>query len=338
MSTRMRVVWTLLWGTLVVVFLALLAWFAGIPGGSPAPEETASTRPSGPPLRIGLVPERDIFLQRKRYRILADYLAGRMGRPVELLIASTYEGVLQDFTEKKIETAFLGSLVAVLAMDRLGTQVVARPEFAGGISEYHGVIFVRADSPVKKLEDMCGRSIGMVRTTTAANVFPGCVMVRLGFWKRPDRPKIKWIGTHDDVLRNVIEGHIDVGAIKNLRLDALLKDHPEWKIRRLANGRCVPSNTLVVRKDLAEQLGPQLSRALLAMEKDTQGKEALAAMGMTRFLPCNVRDYASIYDMVDCVGPAYWNEIGVPGPAPRRPAGWPRPTTNKVSQCFDVNY
>ena len=80
----MRVVRTVLWGTLAAGLLALPAWFAGVPGGSPQPraQEKASTQPAGRPLRIGLVPERDIFLQRKRYRILADYLSGRMGRPV----------------------------------------------------------------------------------------------------------------------------------------------------------------------------------------------------------------------------------------------------------------
>ena len=48
---------------------------------------------------------------------------------------------------------------------------------------------------------------------------------------------------------------------------------------------------------------------------------ALAAMGKTRPLRRNVRQYVCMYDMVDCVGSVRWNDIGVPGPAPRRPAG-----------------
>ncbi|MDP6545402.1 MAG: phosphate/phosphite/phosphonate ABC transporter substrate-binding protein [Phycisphaerae bacterium] len=336
----MRIVWTVLFVSLVILVVGVLYILAQLTGSAPVGDLTPTTRPDerdGPPLRIGLIPERDIFLQRKRYRALAEYLSVKLDRPVRLVMMHTYATVLHDFAEKNVECAFLGSLVAVLAMDRLDAQVIAKPELTGGVSSYHGVIFVRADSPVTKLEQIAGRSIGMVRTTTAGHVFPGCVLMKLKLFGRADEPRIVWIGTHDDVTRKVMDGQIDVGAMKNLRLDDLLKQNPEWKIRRLASGKCVPSNALLVRSDIAGELGGKLSKILLEMESDPQGSKTLEEMGMKRFIPCPSREYSPVYDMTECIK-SMWKKIGVPGTIPKRPGDWPKPKSVETRKCYDVNY
>ena len=105
-------------------------------------------RRRGEPVRIGLIPERDIFRLRKRYKVLAEYLSTKLDRPVTLSTTNTYDGMLRDFGDRKIELAFAGSLVAALAIDRQDARPLLKPELPGGISTYHGVVFVRADSPV----------------------------------------------------------------------------------------------------------------------------------------------------------------------------------------------
>jgi phosphonate transport system substrate-binding protein len=336
----MKIVWAVLFVSLAILVVGVLFVLSQLTGSATVNGSRATTQPgkaTGSPLRIGLIPERDIFLQRKRYRALAEHLSTRLDRPVRLVMMHTYATVLQDFEEKNVECAFLGSLVAVLAMDRLGAQVIAKPELTGGVSSYHGVIFVRADSPVTKLEDIAGRSIGMVRTTTAGHVFPGCVLMKLKLFGRADEPRIVWIGTHDDVARKVMDGQIDVGAMKNTRLDDLLKQNPDWKIRRLAEGRCVPSNALLMRSDIAGELGGKLSKILLEMESDPQGRKMLEAMGMKRFIPCPPQDYSPVFDMTECIAPM-WKKIGVPGPIPIRPGDWPKPESVETRKCYDVNY
>ncbi len=340
MKVRMKIVWVILNVTLVGLVLGILFWLTTTPwsdSDKPIVTTTMPTQPSGPPLRIGLIPERDIFKQRKRYRALRDYLSDRLNRRVELATLNTYAAVLRDFAEKKIDGAFLGSLVALLTMDRFGAMVVAKPELPGGVSTYHGVLFVRDDSPVRQLEQLSGRSIGMVRTTTAGHLFGGCLILQLKLWGQPEQPRIVWVGTHDDVALKVMEGQLDAGAIKNLRLDAQMRLHPEWKVRILAKGKPVPSNGLILRKDVFGQLGPKLSQILLNMNDDAQGRKTLAAMGVTRFLPCRHEDYAAIYNMVECILPK-WDEIGVPGIAPKRPSHWPKPGPEASHLCYDVNY
>lgn len=338
MTARMKTVWTVLIATLVVIFIVSLFLLVEPLGTSPeALESAAPANNSSPVLRIGLIPERDVFRQRKRYRVLMDYVSQQLGQPTELVMASSYEGILQDFAEERIEGAFLGSLVAVLAMDRHGAKVVLKPELQGKVSTYHGVIFVRDDSPIKKLEDLSGRSIAMVRTTTGGNLFPCCVLMRMELWGGPNRPQIVWMGTHDDVALKVMEGEVDAGAIKNLRLDAFMRSHPEMTIRRLAEGQSVPSNALLLRSDVDLTLGDRLSEIMLTMGGSDEGRKALDAMGVAGFVPCQPKEYMAVYEMVECVE-EIWEGIGISGPPPKRPSDWPQRSKDDPPRCYDVSY
>ncbi len=251
-------------------------------------------------------------------------------------MVNTYEGILHDFAEKKIEAAFVGSLVAVLAMDQLGIQPLVKPELPDGVSSYHGVIFVRDDSDIYKIEQLKGRSLAMVRATTAGHVFPGCVIMRLGLYDGLDQPRIIWSGTHDDVFAKVMEGDAEIGAIKNLRLDALTRAHPQLKIRIITTGKSVPSNALVLRSDVAKESADEFSRILLAMADNTQGREALQAMGAVRFIPCSQQEYVSVYQMIECIRQV-WDKIGVPSVIPSWPEDWPEHSEESF-RCYAENY
>lgn len=310
---------------LVVLAIAMLAWMARRPARpddpAPDPAPVAGSPSAPPPLRLALVPERDIFEQRRRYRALAEHLGGTLGRSVELCTLNTYQGVLDDFAARQIDGAFLGSMVAVLACDRLGCRVVVKPVHAGGVSTYRGVLFVRSDAPYRAVEDLAGRSIAMVRTTTAGNLFPTCLLRNRGMLHGADRPVMRWVGTHDDVIREVVGGSVDAGAAKDLRLDAWESGGGQ-ALRRLAVGAEVPNNALVLRPGLDERLGARLAEILIGMDETEAGRVVLAALGAERFVPCDHSEYAAIYERVEELGDD-WNELGVAGPPPVRPGPQP---------------
>ena len=316
----------------VLVAVGALALWAAVTGGTPLrpgpgaavwPEPQGSDEP-GRVLRIGIIPERDIFRQRRRYKALAGYLSGRLDRPVKLVTARSYEAVLRDFGDKRIEGAFLGSFVAVLAMERHGGRVTVCPELPGGISTYRGVIFVRADSPISVLQQLSGKSLAMVWTTTAGHLFPVGTLARLGLWSEAKGPRPVRLGTHDEVAMSVMAGDVDAGAIKNLRLDALKLAHPEWQIRRLAEGSSVPNNALIMSPGVPDELVSAVTAVLLKMAGDPEGRRTLSALGATRFLPCRAEQYAHIHDMIDRIRPM-WDQMGIAGPPPA-PRGAPSTT------------
>ncbi len=313
---QMRTSMTILSVTLVALMVAMLFWLGHNPQGLTAMENRQA--PIGPgaahdgELHLGLIPERDIFDQRRRYRALADYLSNDLGRPVTLVTSNTYHGALNDMADGRIDAAFMGSLVATLAMDQLRARVLVKPEDVDGATTYHGVIFVRDDSPIHSLDGLAGRSIAMVRTTTAGHLFPIHALSGLGLFAGQDPVKVRWAGTHDRVIQDVFDGEVDAGAAKNLRIDAFEQGHLGYHFRRLAAGEAVPNNALIVRPDMDSELADRLERVLLAMHENEPGKRALAVFGAARFVACVPGEYRPIHDMADRLGPG-WGLIGSPG-------------------------
>ena len=279
---------------------------------------TSQPAGAGNLLRLGLVPEHDVFALKRSYKGMEKYLGEKLGRPVEFVTLSTYEAVLADFKERQIDGAFLGSLVALIAIDRYGAQVIAKPEQPDGVSTYRGIIFVRENSPVKSLDDLGGRSIGMLRATYAGSLFPLAELAKRNLLQGSSAPKMVWMGTHDEVIDAVVSGRVEVGAVKDLRLAAYEKRQPDVKLRRLATSKPVPNNALVLRGDVAEQLGRQIAEILRIMENEPEGRGALSGIGAKRFIACRRDEYDAILEMAEPLGSA-WTLVGVNGQAPKRP-------------------
>jgi phosphonate transport system substrate-binding protein len=307
---------------LALVAVVAIAWSVSRAKPTQAPPASQPVYPAVIPLRLGLIPERDIFEQRKRYEALAEYVSAKLGRPVNLVTARSYQGILEDLAEDRVDAAFLGSLVSVLAMDRLGARVLVKPELPDAGTTYQGVIFVPEGSPIRSVEDLGGRTMAVVRTTTAGHLYPMYALWQSGLLTSEKRPRFIWIGTHDEAIRAVLEGRADAGAVKSHRLSAFERANPAQKLRHVATSASVPENALIIRRDMAEQLAGELGPLLMAMNQDPAGREALAQFGATRFVSCSPEEYQAIYDMVDDLTEV-WDQVGVDGPPPRRPSTQP---------------
>lgn len=308
---RMRISITILSMTLLVLLISMLTWLARLPEEVTTTETLAHAGDDNgaEALRLGIIPERNIFEQRRRYRVLTDYLSGKLSRPVTLVTSSTYHGALIDMAEGRTDAAFMGSMVAALSLDQIQAQVLVKPQTADGVSTYRGVIFVRDNSPIQSLADLSGQTIAMVRTTTAGHLFPIYTLSEQGLLFGEEAVGIRWVGTHDQVIAEVDHGRIAAGAAKDLRIDAYEQEHPMSHFRRLTLGEPVPNNALLVRRDLDESFVKQLKKVLLEMDQDESGRQVLKAFGAARFLPCRPDEYQAVYDMTEFLGPG-WGKIG----------------------------
>jgi len=311
----------------LAIFVGLIVWAALRPQAAPDEQADGLThhqREATGALRIALVPERDIFEQRARYEALAAYLVERLDQPIDLVTLNTYDRVLRELAERRIDGAFVGSMVAVLAYDRLDARLVVKPVLPGGIDSYHGVMITPHDSPIHSIEDLAGGQIAGVRATTAGDLFPVYLLHDRGLVGRGDRVDIRWVGTHDDVIHEVVEGRCDAGAVKNLRLDDWLAKHPEVRLRAIARSEPVPNNALIMRRDIDAALIDRLSALLRSMHESELGRSALARFGAERFVSCTIEQYEAFYRMSAALGEA-WSLLGVEGPAPRPLDATPAP-------------
>ncbi len=313
----MKISWIILALSVVLFSVLALTWVGRTPVTlvDDLVIEGAPNRMSSEVITLGIIPERKIFAQRRRYLALAEYLEGELAQPIELLTDNSYLGILSDYELGRIDGAFLGSLIAVLAMDRFDAEIAVKPVTSDGISSYRGVIFVRADSPIQTLADLAGESLATVRATTAGDLYPIYELKKQGLLPDSGGPTVNWLGTHDAVIGAVANGRFSAGAAKDLRIDAYLAEAGAVPLRRLSVGSAVPNNALVLAANQGARNGARLSDQLLAMHESARGQAVLAELGFSRFVPCSIDEYEPVLAMIRELG-ADWELLEIDGAPP----------------------
>ena len=193
-------------------------------------------------LRIGLIPEQNIFEQLSRYKNIGDYLESKTNIGIEFKALTMYGDIVTDFNKLELDGAFFGSFIYAIAHSKLGVIPVARPENPDGSSTYHGLIFVRKDSGINGIEDMKGKTFAFVdKATTAGYLLPLAYFKHNGindynkFFK-----KTYFTGTHEGAIYDVLHKYADVGAAKNTVFNRLIQKDP-----RIANELRIISRSLI---------------------------------------------------------------------------------------------
>lgn len=294
---RLFLVWTLLCALLP----GLLVGCGDGQTAKPPPPSAPATK-----LVIGLIPEVDIFAQKKRYEPIARYLSRQTGTVVELKILSRYGNILRNFQSEGLDGAFFGSFTGALAIKKLGVEPLVRPEYENGVSTYYGMVFVRKDSTIKTARDMKGKVFVFVDNATTA----GWLLPLYYFQTHGIQDYRSWFretyfsGSHEDAILDVLQGRADVGAAKDLVFYRLAKENPRIteELKILATSPRVPANTLAVRKDLDPALKKAITGTLLSMDRKEEGRRALAQFGARRFIATTPRDYAPVIGYAKRIG------------------------------------
>ncbi|MBI4522466.1 MAG: phosphate/phosphite/phosphonate ABC transporter substrate-binding protein [Deltaproteobacteria bacterium] len=257
-------------------------------------------------LRIGLIPEQNVFDQVARYRPLEDYIKKKIGMNIKFTMLSRYGNIIEHFTNRGLDGAFWGSFTGAMAITKLGIEPVARPVSRDGSSTYHGYIFVRKDSNIRNVADMRGKIIAFVeRATTAGYIFPIAYFRENG--ARDINTYFKeyyFTGSHDVAIRAVLSGQADVGTTINTIFNQLARADRriEKELMILAKSPRVPANALGIRKTLDPEVERRLRDALLGIDREPDGKKILQRFGAIRFIPTVKEDYKPVFDIARRAG------------------------------------
>jgi phosphonate transport system substrate-binding protein len=293
----------------LIAVAAVVAGFAC--SRQPSPEKAApapAPAATGPGITIALLPERNVFEQKKRYQPLQEYLSTAIGKPVTIKLLDNYQLIFTEILEHRVEGAFFGSMNGAIAQLKGGIEILARPVELSGVSTYTGVLFTKIDSGITKdPKTWRGRRIALVnKGTTAGFLFPMSLLRLSGYQGEPGSyfKQMTFTGSHDAAVLAVFNGEAEFGACKNTVYDEFTRLHPD--VRRslsvLAVSAEVPSNGLGVRPDLDPVLKRQLREALLAMNTREDGQRALRQFQAQRFVETGPLDYEPVFTMARQAG------------------------------------
>jgi phosphate/phosphite/phosphonate ABC transporter binding protein len=258
---------------------------------------------------IAVVPELGAIQQENRYSGISRLIAEELGVRTMLKHLETYERVIREFEEGRVDAAFVGSLVYGQMHERLGVVPLVRPE-ANKVSHYQGVVIVRADSGIRDFAGLRGKSFAYVPNTSAGELFCRLLLSKSGkAGEREFFSRVEKVSTHVDAVQMLVEGKVDGAAVKDLVLNRLInergkKGFPGLKegIRVIESSTFFPENALVISASLDAKQSAKLRDILLSCDRKESGQAALRVLGAERFIQTSHGDYAKMYEMAQEAG------------------------------------
>jgi len=172
-----------------------------------------STSERSTEVTFGMVLYGNAKIQMEALEPLAQYLSEKSGLDIKVKLFNDYTSILNDIDHESLDMALLSPIVYALCLEDADLTFLAT-ELEGGKPFYHAVILARKDSSILSLKDLVGKKIGFVdRYSASGYVYPATMLKKAGLVK--DEKALytpMFLGSHDKVLRALMEGKIDAAA------------------------------------------------------------------------------------------------------------------------------
>jgi phosphonate transport system substrate-binding protein len=250
------------------------------------------------------------------YRFLADRIGERLGRPVELVVGSSFD----QFERGEADLGVVCGLPYVWLAARRPRPVepLAAPVLAGdrygGRPVYYSDVVVRHDSPITCLEDLQGRSWAYNEPASHS----GHSVTLYGLVRMGARPgffaRVVEAGFHQRALRLVAGGAVDAAAIDCQVLAIELRDHPQLAGLRVV-GSFGPSTIqpVVAASRLPEQLKDEVRDLLVELAGDPTARPVLDHGVIDHFAAVDDAAYDDIRAMLTVIEAAGWTSLAQSG-------------------------
>jgi len=220
-----------------------------------------------PPLKLGVgLFQPDKEKNDATYQPLANYLAAKLNRPVELRTVDSWEGLAKSLANGETDLALMGPWGYVLANHQAGAQVISTILYDGK-PEYFAITVTHPNSGINTLADLKGKTFAFGdKGSTSGYLIPLHYLMTQGI--TPETYFSKVVHTsHQSIEIQVTQGTLDAGADYNRNRNAMIEqglikaDQSKiiWTSAPLPNDAFAVSSALASDKVLISRLQAALS-------------------------------------------------------------------------------
>lgn len=166
----------------------------------------------------------------------------------------------------------------------------------GDDENFRGIILVRKDSNITKVEQLRGKTVSYpAPTALAATMLPQYFLQTHGLNVMTEVTN-RYVGSQESSIMNVFLGDVDAGATWPPPWNALRKERPEleqqleirWQTQSL------PNNGLVVRDDVPAEVVNQVAALLFDLHNHEEGRKILAKIELSKFEAASNETYQPV--------------------------------------------
>jgi len=264
-----------------------------------------------PELTFAVVPAENASGVSDRYAPYMDYLTKAIGVPVKLRLANDYAAVIEGQRAGNIQIAYYGPASYSKAyMTGVKTEPFVTTRNGSGEIGYYSVIYVKASSPYKEIQDLKGKTIGFVdpNSTSGYNA-PRFYLHKMGIDVDTFFAKSIITGSHENGVIAVDKGTVDCCAdwynseddsnLTRMVNKGMVKKED---FRRIFKTPILPGSPYAYLSDLPDDLKKAIMTAFIeAPTKDKAAFDKLSDGKDREFVPVTHKDYADIVEMIQWV-------------------------------------
>ncbi len=217
----------------------------------------------------------------ERYKPLLQLISKELKQNVKLQSVDT-TNFAKGLAENKFDIAFIHAA-------HIGLRAVKKNNYEGlatakGFTDYRAHVLVASTSPLKSMQDLRGKKIGVPSLDSITTVMFTANLRELNF-QQPE--KFFTATRYQDAVPFMIDnGFVDAGVTGSA---AVVKAWVAKGGRILAETKPIPVKQFLASKKLGESDREKLKSLLLNLSENEVGRSALSKIGMTGFVPWNTQ-------------------------------------------------
>jgi len=269
-----------------------------------------------PELVMALVPAENATGMLARVGPFADYLTRELGVKVTLRVANDYTAVIEGQKNRQIHIGQYGPGSYARANAVSGGNVVPFVTLrnSGGVIGYYSVMYVRADSAYKSVDDLKGKVLGLVDVeSTSGFKAPTFFLADQGFPVEKHFKLAQATGSHENAIHALASGTVDAAVNWwNAEGDSNLHRMLTKGVLKKADGTpmtasdfriiwkspMLPGSPFAMLADMPEDLKAAIVQAFVdAPKKDKAAFDALTDGKVENFARVSKEDYVESVKM-----------------------------------------
>lgn len=235
------------------------------------------------PIKMYFVPSMEANKVVTSGEAIGAFLQKKTGYYFKVAVPTSYAAVIEAMGTKEADIAWLATYAYILAHEKYGAEVKLST-VRNGLDKYRGQFVARANSKIKRIEDIEGKIIAFTdAASTSGFIYPSAILQSRGI-----KPKDYFFaGGHPQAILAVYSGRADVACTfwsppdqDDVPQDARLKlidTHPDVfeKISIVGYSDWIPNDTVTMRKGFPQKLQDEIISALLEYVATPEGKKTM---------------------------------------------------------------
>ena len=235
------------------------------------------------PVQIAITPCTEILKTFKEYQPLAAYLERQLHQPVKLIIPKDFPEFERLVKEGGVEFTFQAPHTYMRLAHLYNREMLLKALTPEGAAKHRGVLIVRKDSPLQRVEDLKGKYVIFgAENDMAKSLSAKRLLAAKGIAPDKDLRGYKHDGSCESIALNVFLKTADAGAIcdysfKNINEPGndAESEIPPKQLRILGRTEEIPTWVFAARTGIDATLIARVNEALIALSPKNNEQEGI---------------------------------------------------------------